>query len=132
MITLRRISQGHNPVHGVLVDEGGLPICLTIENLWLDNQVGISCIPAGDYKVIKQNSPKYGTGMWTLLNVPERTHILIHWGNTAEDTKGCIIVGRYFGKLNGEPAVLASRKAYAALRGRYGDLEEFDLRIGWA
>jgi Family of unknown function (DUF5675) len=131
MITLRRISQGHNPVHGVLVDSSGLPICLTLENLWLDNQVSISCIVPGDYKVKQQDSPRFGPNMWTLQNVPGRTHILIHWGNTAKDTRGCILVGDRFGTLSGEPAVLNSRNTYAALRDRIGP-EDFDLRIGWA
>lgn len=131
MITLKRISFGHHPVHGVLLDSNGLPLCVTLENLWLDNKPNISCIPNGEYKVKLQDSPKYGPNMWTLQHVIGRSHILIHWGNTAEDTRGCILVGRTFGTLDEEPAILASRNAYAALRGRIG-LLPFDLRIDWA
>jgi hypothetical protein len=38
--------------------------------------------------------------------------ILLHWGNTAADTDGCLIIGSAFGKLGVNSAVLASRAAY--------------------
>jgi hypothetical protein len=51
------------------------------------------CIPEGTYRVKMQHSMKFGKSMPRIENVPYRSGILIHAGNTVEDTKGCILVG---------------------------------------
>jgi len=51
------------------------------------------CIPEGTYRVRMQYSNKFGKLMPWIQNVPHRSAILIHAGNTVEDTKGCILVG---------------------------------------
>jgi hypothetical protein len=55
---------------------------------------GQTAIPAGIYKVILSMSAKYKKIMPEVLNVPQFEGIRIHSGNTAEDSEGCIIVGR--------------------------------------
>lgn len=59
---------------------------------------GETAIPNGTYPVefrfSPSFSPKYGRRpMPYINNVLTHTGILIHWGNTASDTKGCILVG---------------------------------------
>jgi|SRR6267154_1188210 len=51
-------------------------------------------IPAGTYEIKLQPSARFHRPMPFLQNVPEHTGIEIHWGNTAEDTKDCLIVGQ--------------------------------------
>lgn len=51
------------------------------------------CIPAGDYLVNLIWSPKFKRYMPCLANVPNRSAILIHYGNSVKDTLGCILVG---------------------------------------
>lgn len=55
---------------------------------------GESAIPYGTYKIIYNWSPKFGRNLPRLLNVPHFEGILIHPGNTATDSAGCILVGK--------------------------------------
>ena len=74
----------------------GERICDTLENPWLDNQRNISCIPAGVYDVRLRLPRESATREYIHLlvqDVPNRDWILFHRGNTAKDTRGCILVG---------------------------------------
>lgn len=60
---------------------------------------GKTAIPYGRYRITMVHSPKFskrygGRKVPLLNNVPDFTGILIHSGNTAEDTDGCILVGQ--------------------------------------
>lgn len=52
-----------------------------------------TAIPAGIYQIIVNYSPRFKLELPRLLSVPHFEGILIHRGNTAEDSAGCIIVG---------------------------------------
>lgn len=54
---------------------------------------GQTCIPFGTYRIIVNMSPKFGRELPRLLDVPHFEGILIHRGNTPENTLGCILVG---------------------------------------
>ena len=74
----------------------GESFCDTLENPWLDNQRNISCIPEGQYKVRLRLARESATRNYLHLlvqDVPNRSYILFHRGNTAKDTSGCILVG---------------------------------------
>ena len=51
--------------------------CLSVELGWHDNKRQISCIKSGYYKVKKRYTTKRGYH-WELLNVENRSYILIH------------------------------------------------------
>ena len=55
---------------------------------------GKTAIPTGRYRVVMSYSKTYKRRMPYLLNVPHFTGIMIHTGNTADDTRGCILVGK--------------------------------------
>ena len=74
----------------------GESFCDTLENPWLDNQRNISCIPEGQYKVRLRLPRESATRDYLHLlvqDVPNRSYILFHIGNTAKDTSGCILLG---------------------------------------
>jgi hypothetical protein len=52
-----------------------------------------TAIPTGEYTVVVVRSPAKKRMLPRLLNVPGFGGILIHRGNTAHDTSGCILVG---------------------------------------
>lgn len=77
----------------------GKMFCNTLEDRVRDLNTeekvyGETAIPAGRYRVIFNWSPKFGRNLPRLLNVPHFEGILIHPGNTAADSAGCILVGK--------------------------------------
>jgi len=75
--------------------------CFTLELPWKDNQRKISCIPAGRYKVVRRFSQRFNNHLH-ILDVPERTFILIHEANFVHQLEGCIAVGASRIDLNGD------------------------------
>jgi hypothetical protein len=71
-------------------------LCDTLELPYIDNQRSISCIPAGHYKVRLRTARESATRDYLHLlveDVPNRDYILFHIGNSAKDTRGCVLVG---------------------------------------
>jgi len=64
----------------------------TIELPWLSNKNSISCIPEGLYKVKKIISPSQGL-CFSIMDVTDRSHILIHVANYVSELRGCIAPG---------------------------------------
>lgn len=89
-LSLKRFSSNDKRTLGFLSD--GANHFYTLELPWRDNARRISCIPAGTYKVVPTVSPSKGM-CFKLLDVPGRTEILIHRGNTTVDSQGCILIG---------------------------------------
>ena len=74
----------------------GERMCDTLENPYINNERNISCIPEGEYKVRLRLARESATRDYLHLlvqDVPSRDYILFHRGNTAKDTRGCILVG---------------------------------------
>ena len=71
----------------------------TCEDDWQNNARGVSCIPAGAYLIQRSFWQKHQMEVFEVTGVPGRTRILIHPGNTEEDTEGCILVGMRRGRL---------------------------------
>ncbi len=75
----------------------GEEFCDTLELAWRDNQRSVSCIPAGEYKARIRLPRESATRDYIHLlieDVPDRSYILFHRGNTAKDSRGCVLVGQ--------------------------------------
>lgn len=56
---------------------------------------GRTAIPRGTYRLITSHSPHFGGKILPeVLNVPGFSGVRIHGGNRAEDSLGCILVGK--------------------------------------
>jgi len=76
-------------------------ICDTLEDPVRDKKIaGITAIPSGRYEITLEDSPHFKRELPYLHDVPEFTGILMHAGNTPEDTRGCILVGE--NKIKGQ------------------------------
>lgn len=87
----------------------GLFMAYTIEPPDLNNIPQKSSIPTGVYPLVFTFSPKFGKSTPRLQNVPNRTGILIHAGQDATSTIGCIVPtlkpGDYTQSLTIEPYI---------------------------
>lgn len=78
--------------------------CYTLELPWRENKQNISCIPIGRYPIKPRTSKKYGLHL-EVLNVPDRSDILIHEANFVFQLEGCIGVGKNLKDINGDGLV---------------------------
>lgn len=98
-------------------------ICHTMELPWIQNEKGISCIPAGLYNLKPRKSPSQGNTFYlenekygvSLSNDTMRTYIQIDVANKASELRGCIAVGSEFGIHTGEQCVINSKETKSIL-----------------
>ena len=109
-LTLLRVGQSDRGTFGVL-RKGAVPFALTMELPWTDNTPNQSCIPTGRYICRRIRSPKFGE-TFEVTQVPNRSHILFHKGNTLEDTEGCILVAEEFSGTHEKPMVVSSERGF--------------------
>lgn len=103
---LERKTLTENSTIGELAIDGHVE-CYTLELPVKDGKPG-SAIPDGRYPVVLDPSPRFmaADDLWVsafaaqmphIIQIPDRSLIMFHWGNKAEDTDGCVLVGQTFG-----------------------------------
>jgi hypothetical protein len=108
-MVLKRTTLTANSTVGELYMPDGSFQCFVLEDVLRKFKVPEkTAIPSGTYEVAVIWSNRMGKPMPRLLEVPFFDGILIHPGNTAVDTFGCLLVGR----KKGEDAVLESVLAF--------------------
>ena len=102
-----RFNKGKDSTNGILFDVTNERrfLCYTLEDESRTKKVpGETCIPEGEYclgfRTVGGFDAKYAhrfadihMGMLEVLDVPNFKYILIHCGNTDEDTAGCLLLG---------------------------------------
>lgn len=106
LIKLHRYTQDENQSLSTttVIDKDNNPIfsCITLERGWRENKVGISCIPAGRYKVVLEYSPRFDMDLWEIKGVPNRSECKFHASNYWYQLNGCIAPGRRPTHLNSD------------------------------
>lgn len=98
-------------------------ICHTVERNWENNEAFVSCVPEGTYALSPHESPRFGdcyileqSSLGVTKQGPsQRTHILIHPANIADQLEGCIAPGMKLGVFAEEWAVMESKVAFTRL-----------------
>ena len=102
-----RFNKGKDSTNGILFDITNERkfLCYTLEDEGRTEKVwGETCIPEGEYRLgfrtVGGFDARYADrfadihmGMLEVLDVPNFKYILIHCGNTDEDTAGCLLLG---------------------------------------
>ena len=127
---LRRNRDGVGCTRGTLELADG-EVLQTLELEWRDNERNVSCIPAGRHalELYEPHKESLGVGLhdrlgrWCLkvMDVPDRSDILMHVANWAHQLLGCIAVGQ----SGGPQSIDHSRKALGLVLAawREGDRE---------
>lgn len=132
-VQIIRFSSSDQGTLGYFISEGFQ--ARIIELPWKDNATNISCIPAGKYQCVYRYSKKFREHYY-VMNINGRTYVLIHSGNFAGDTSkgykthshGCLIIGKYHGKIDGQDAVLLSRPTLRGLV-KHMNMQLFEVEI---
>ena len=122
-ITVERfLSDNDSSVSRLLID--GSHECFGLEDEFREEKVPSETrIPAGTYQVgvrteggfharYSRRFPEFHKGMLHILEVPNFTFILIHCGNTDENTAGCLLVGTSVNITSGDMSIGGSSVAY--------------------
>ena len=125
IVSLHRIFYNEEVTLGIL-STGIIPIYTTLELPYKNNLINVSCVPEGAY--VCESGAIRGKPCYYLKDVPGRTSIAIHVGNTVDDTRGCILIGSCFGKFYGDFTVIESKKSMERFLKELGE-EPFVLNI---
>ena len=109
-LTARRLISNHTATTSLVFIDSTFE-CFGLEDEYRKDKVlGETRIPAGEYPVRVRNVGgfhnryskrfSYHQGMLEVCNVPGFSDILIHIGNTEEDTSGCLLVGHKLSSSN--------------------------------
>lgn len=121
ILTLKRTHNIESGIFGVL-DFNGSPFAVVCENLKLH-------IPKGEYTCQRTlyHAGNYET--FEVINVPNRTRILFHKGNTQEDSAGCLLIAESFGILKNQVAVISSKEGFGEFMDLLKNSQIFKLVI---
>jgi hypothetical protein len=66
---------------------------ISLERGWVNNRKKISCIPTGEYTMVKEWSNRFQTDLWEIYGVDGRSECKFHVANYWKDLNGCIALG---------------------------------------
>lgn len=129
ILELRRHPSANGCTIGELFYNGKF-FCYTLEDVVRPvgaKVPGATAIPVGTYPVTIERSPTFKMLTPRLHHVPGFEGVLLHVGNSATDTRGCILVG--FSKLPSNVKIYQSQEAFQALMAKLLDANSIELTI---
>lgn len=124
-ISVDRIKSDDDATLSIVSIDGQFQ-CFGLEDEYREDKIaGETRIPKGKYDVelrtvggfhgrYSRKYPSLHRGMLQVMGVPDFEYILIHIGNTDDNTEGCLLVGSG-ATTNGGLTIQSSRIAYLAL-----------------
>lgn len=142
------LEQGDRQFGVMLVD--GTPLC-SLERPWLpsgefpDGEPMESCVPAGLYNIIKEFSPKYGKGMYYLINEDigiylrkedrqeewQRWGCMLHPANWVKQINGCVALGKQIKYIDHDIGVSSSGASIKILYDYLDKQTKPQMLISW-
>lgn len=96
-LLLRRFKYLEEEILGTLFlfdDKGNvLFTCKTLELAYKDNRKNVSAVPAGNYLLMLEYSPRFDRNLWELKHVRDRSECKFHVANYYRELNGCIGLG---------------------------------------
>ena len=100
-LTLKRHSYTDDGIFGMLYDEKGDMIAVTLEHAYESGNGDGSYAPkltTGVHTCVRGQHRLHGMSndftTFEITGVPGHTNILFHWGNYNRDSEGCVLLGR--------------------------------------
>jgi hypothetical protein len=131
-LSLIRVSISGDGAFGTLT-WNGLPICLTLEQVYSAQGTWQTKLKPGVYKLTRGRFNRGGYDTWEISGGPDNIsldrEIKFHKGNWKDDSDGCPLVGEQFEWLSGKPAIAFSGAAFQQLMGITADDMELQLVV---
>jgi hypothetical protein len=130
-LILKRETAGIAGIFGVLEDESGKALFMTLEHAFraLDRDGYEAKLPAGEY-LCKKGLHRLASmadpfETFEVKNVPGHWGILFHAGNFNRDSNGCILIG----SGANQAMITGSRTAFAQFMELQKEVSEFNLTV---
>jgi hypothetical protein len=121
-MTLVTTSILESGCYGVLHEDDGTPLCVTLERTFDDVK---PVIPAGTYQCVRRMFNKGGYSTFEITGVVGHSALLFHKGNVETDSLGCVLLGSRFAG----PAIAESKVAFDKFAEYTAGVESFELEV---
>jgi hypothetical protein len=133
-LTLQRLNFRSDGIFGILTDEDRSQVAVTLEHAYPAIGQGFSAkIPEGTYTCQRSLHRLHGMDTdfetFEVMNVPDHTGILFHWGNWNRDSEGCVLLGRETHLEDEGSMVTDSRDTFKLFMARASGLDTFELVV---
>jgi len=127
--TLTRSEFRIDGIFGIMLDDNGRQIAVTLEHAFANGAAWYPKLPDGIYSCQRYHSPKFGYDVFQIMNVPNATYIEIHIGNFNDDSNGCVLLGDSVSPANGAWAITSSKITFLNFMQLQIGLDQFQLTV---
>ena len=139
-LKLIRTSSDEDGIFGVLQQPDGTNFSVTLEHAYPVVEGALTHyepkIPAGIYTCKRSMHRLEGMTQdfetFQIMDVPNHTNCLFHWGNYNEDSDGCVLLGRNIVPRPDEPSqnmITSSKNKWQAFMDLQRGLDTFTLTV---